>query len=168
MTQKCEDCIHTKVCFHRGNIVTDTYTHMGIKYNTEKCEHYITKDVVPKNEVEQLKRNLEQCENGYSQALHLERCKLADAKSEVEKLQAEVKVLTENSITSKYPCCVSCSRGLILTKSLEEYDELLADIATEVAREIFEEIEEVLNELGYFDEIDFKSLKKKYTEGKNG
>ena len=85
-------------------------------------------------------------------------------KSEVEKLQAEIKVLTENSITSKYPCCVSCSRGLILTKSLEEYDELLADIANEVAREIFEEIEDVLNNIGYFDEIDFKALKKKYTE----
>lgn len=34
--------------------------------------------------------------------------------------------------------------------------------ASEVAREIFAEIEEVLNHLGYFDEIDFNSLKKKY------
>ena len=33
----------------------------------------------------------------------------------------------------------------------------------EVAKEIFEEIENVLNNIGYFDEIDFKSLKKKYT-----
>lgn len=32
------------------------------------------------------------------------------------------------------------------------------------AREIFEEIEDVLNNIGYFDEIDFKALKKKYTE----
>ena len=37
--------------------------------------------------------------------------------------------------------------------------------ASEVARAIFEEIEDVLNSIGYFDEIDFKALKKKYTEG---
>ena len=46
-----------------------------------------------------------------------------------------------------------------------EYDKLIAEAKAEVAREIFEEIEDVLNNIGYFDEIDFKSLKKKYTEG---
>ena len=40
-----------------------------------------------------------------------------------------------------------------------------AMIREEVAREIFEEIEDILNNIGYFDEIDFKTLKKKYTEG---
>ncbi len=33
---------------------------------------------------------------------------------------------------------------------------------SEAAREIFEEIEDILNNIGYFDEIDFKALKKKY------
>ena len=98
-------------------------------------------------------------------------------KSEVDRLQAEVKVLTENSITSKYPCCVSCSKGLILTKSLEEYDKLLADIANEVAREIFEEIErkscvisETNHSTGYTRVVCYQisaeriaELKKKYT-----
>lgn len=32
-------------------------------------------------EIEQLKRNLEQCENGYSQELHFLQCKLVDAES---------------------------------------------------------------------------------------
>ena len=32
------------------------------------------------------------------------------------------------------------------------------------ASEIFEEIEDVLNNIGYFDELDFKALKKKYSE----
>ena len=32
----------------------------------------------------------------------------------------------------------------------------------EVAREIFEEIDGILNEIGYFDEIDLTELKKKY------
>lgn len=34
--------------------------------------------------------------------------------------------------------------------------------ASDVAREIFEEIGDVINNIGYFDEIDFRSLKKKY------
>ena len=36
--------------------------------------------------------------------------------------------------------------------------------ASDVAREIFEEIEDVLNNIGYFDELDFEALKKKFTE----
>lgn len=32
-------------------------------------------------EIEQLKRNLSQCENGYSQELHLARCKLEELKN---------------------------------------------------------------------------------------
>lgn len=36
--------------------------------------------------------------------------------------------------------------------------------ASEVAEEIFAEIEDVINNIGYFDELDFNALKKKYTE----
>jgi hypothetical protein len=45
----------------------------------------------------------------------------------------------------------------------------IADVAprAEVAREIFEEIEDVINNIGYFDELDFEALKKKYAEGRN-
>ena len=92
-------------------------------------------------------------------------------KSEVDRLETEVRLLTENSISAKYPCCVSTSKGLILTKSLEEYDKLLADIASEVAREIFAEIEKILIDSDYipdcarFVDIDkLAELKKKYTE----
>ena len=35
-------------------------------------------------------------------------------------------------------------------------------LASEVAREIFEEIEDILNNVGYFDELDLNALKKKY------
>lgn len=69
----CKDCIHYGICtFHiTGN-------------ENEKCPHYTpTADVAPKSEVEQLKRNLEQCENGYRQTIHLLQCKLKNAKSEV-------------------------------------------------------------------------------------
>lgn len=47
-----------------------------------------TADVVPQSEVEQLKRNLEQCENGYRQQIHLLQCKFADEKRVIfEELQ---------------------------------------------------------------------------------
>ena len=49
-----------------------------------------TADVVPKSEVEQLKRNLEQCENGYRQQIHLLQCKLTDEKSKVREIFEEI------------------------------------------------------------------------------
>ena len=49
----------------------------------------------------------------------------------------------------------------------ETYNDGYAEGGREVAMEIFAEIEDVLNNIGYFDEIDFKSLKKKYTEASN-
>lgn len=42
---KCKECIHEKVCLHRANIQNDTYAYMGVKYDTEKCIHYIPVDV---------------------------------------------------------------------------------------------------------------------------
>ena len=39
--------------------------------------------------------------------------------------------------------------------------------ASEVAREIFEELEDVLDNLGYVDELDFFAIKKKWTEGEH-
>ena len=44
----------------------------------------------------------------------------------------------------------------------EQYRKQFEEARTDVAREIFEEIEDVLNNIGYFDEIDFKALKNKY------
>lgn len=49
-----------------------------------------TADVVPENEYEQLKRNLEQCENGYRQQMHLLQCKLADAENKVREIFEEI------------------------------------------------------------------------------
>lgn len=39
--------------------------------------------------------------------------------------------------------------------------------SSDIAREIFKEIEDVLNNIGYFDAIDYNELKKKYTESEN-
>lgn len=51
---RCEDCIHENVCEHRANIQTDTYAYMGVKYDTEKCKHFVPADVVPKSEVKEM------------------------------------------------------------------------------------------------------------------
>lgn len=111
-------------------------------------------------EIEQLKRNLEQCENGYTQELHLARCQLADAKSEVEQLVQ------------------GCTR-LVQEKDalIKNYAECMKDYASE----IFAEIERIILDNTYPDfnrehkPINiwkaktgydaFYKLKKKYTEG---
>ena len=105
-----------------------------------------TADVVPKSEVEQLKRNLEQCENGYRQQMHLLQCKLADAESEVKALKDNIKFLQDRRFQE------------------------LSEVRQEVAREIFEEIDELDIQLNNGD-LDIKyfssavaELKKQYTE----
>lgn len=46
---KCKDCIHEKVCVHKANITSDAYAYMGVKYDTEKCDHFFpADDVVPR------------------------------------------------------------------------------------------------------------------------
>ena len=70
-----------------------------------------TADVVPKNEVEQLERNLKQCENGYRQEMHLLQCKLADEQSKVGEIFEEI-----DDITDLF------AKGLI--DELEMYDKL--------------------------------------------
>ena len=104
-------------------------------------------------------------------------------KSEVEHLEREVRLLTENTITVKYPHCVVGSYYAVLTKSLEDYEKVIADISSaaqaDVAREIFEEIGKILYKhtknaikeksvtceltIDYIGE-DIAELKKKYTE----
>ena len=65
-----------------------------------------TEDVVPKSEVEQLKRNLEQCENGYKQQMHLLQCKLADEQSKVGEIFEEI----ENRAFGFGACFVEMTR----------------------------------------------------------
>lgn len=60
----------------------------------------------------------------------------------------------------------------IMIEGLADWSDVIAEElynagyhkASDVAAEIFAEIEEVLNNGGYFDELDFNALKKKYTE----
>ena len=119
-------------------------------------------DVVPKSEVEQLKRNLEQCENGYSQELHLARCQLADAKSEVEKLQKELEIWKQNRFNLFQRLgCYEMAKQKIASEIFAEIDKKLNKARLDCRR--------VLNSEGvlYVSAIRgiISELEKKYTEG---
>ena len=58
-----------------------------------------------------------------------------EEQAEIERLKRELDLVIENSISARYPHCVLCGNGAILTKSLEEYDELIADISAEAYKE---------------------------------
>ena len=67
-------------------------------------------------------------------------------KTEIERLQAENKLLIEMNISTKYPHCVLCGNGAIFTKSLEEYDKLIADILAEAIKEFAERFSQTAKE----------------------
>ena len=61
--------------------------------------------------------------------------------AENERLNREIDLVAKNSISAKYPNCVFCSKGVILTKSLEDYDELIGDISAEGIKKFADNIE---------------------------
>lgn len=68
--------------------------------------------------------------------------------------------------------CMSCTHFVNATKcaaivSAKKLYKADYRKASEVAREIFEEIEEVINHIGYLEELDFNSIKKKYGGNNN-
>lgn len=84
-------------------------------------------------------------------------------------------------LTYKLECLLCHATGSRLSKSTyslntmetavtdyiqESIGEAEAETIKETAAEIFAEIEEIINNIGYFDELDLEALKKKYTEGK--
>ena len=68
--------------------------------------------------------------------------------AEKERLKTEVKLLSENSITAKYPHCVLTGNGAIFTKSLEEYNRLLENISNNVIKEFLQKAEDVFKQKG--------------------
>jgi hypothetical protein len=122
---------------HNGNIICSAELWEQIASIIES-----TADVVPKSEVDRLTVELEAMRtSANSYKMHYE-----STKNKVEELEGELVVWKQNRFN--------------IFQSIELYDKTRA----KVAREIFEEIEEVLNNIGYFDEIDFKALKKKYAK----
>lgn len=82
-------------------------------------------------------------------------------KAEIERLQLEkadiqrdLQIVLDNSLSVKYPTRVSCEKGMILTKSLEEYDKLIGDIGAEAIREFAER----LKKHSYFDHKDQRKV----------
>ena len=65
-------------------------------------------------------------------------------KTEIERLRTENKLLLENSLSTKFPFCVLCGNGAILTTSLAEYDKLIEDISTKAIKNFAEKVKEKL------------------------
>ena len=75
----------------------------------------------------------------------------ANLKAEIERLKLELadtkrdlKIVCDNSISVKLPHCVLCGKGAILTKSLADYDELIADISAESYKEFAERLNSLI------------------------
>ena len=65
-------------------------------------------------------------------------------KTEIERLQAENKLLLEKSLSTKFPLCVLYDNGAILTTSLSEYDKLIEDISTKAIKNFAKKVKEKL------------------------
>ena len=63
--------------------------------------------------------------------------------AEIKRLEAENKALIEYGIHERYPHIVLCNNGAIFTKSLEEYDKLIADISTNAIKEFAERLKNI-------------------------
>ena len=75
---------------------------------------------------------------------------IEEKQAEIERLENEVKLLTQNSITEKFPHCVLCGNGAIITKSLEDYDKIIADISLEAVKEFAEKLKnEIISDTAY-------------------
>ena len=86
--------------------------------------------------INRLQSRVEKCEK----VEHFADKTIATLQAENERLEAEVKALIEHSIHERYPHIVLCGNGAIFTKSLEEYDKLIADISAEARKEFAERI----------------------------
>ena len=130
-------------------------------------ENAPTEDVVPRSEVEQLQRNLEQCENGYNQQIHLLQCKHKD---EVERLTVELEAMrgAANSYKMHYEKGKQqvAERYMLKADGSLEMIPTVESVRAEVAREIFEEIENIIIDgcevYHTMEPEDFAELKKKY------
>ena len=79
---------------------------------------------------------LEQDEVNRSVTMREKTLRIVEEKqAEIERLENEVKLLIQNSITEKFSHCVLCGNGAIITKSLEDYDKIIADISLEAVKE---------------------------------
>ena len=103
-------------------------------------------------ENEQLKRNLSQCENGYSQELHLARCKIEELKSLctsedklIKELRAEIERL-ENAIIAlmSYLDILGADKTdtSFINQATEFNKQIRADIKSEAIKEFAERLKE--------------------------
>lgn len=115
-----------------------------------------------------LENRLKECENGYEGTLFLDRCKLHDAEEKVKQLTEENERLKADVVPrSKYEKLEREFTELDFEcERLEKVEENYHKAKTDVAREIFEEIEKTIMNTNWtsqnYKEWYFGELKKKY------
>lgn len=73
---------------------------------------------------------------------------ISNLEAEIERLQKKVNLLMKYSMFAKYPHCVLCDNGVILTKSFEQYNNLVADISSKAIKNFAEKFEKKFYCLG--------------------
>ena len=135
---QCSNCEYSKKCdgYTQVNYALDLITRQKTENENLKVEN----------------QSLRSAAN--SLKMHYE-----EAQAEVERLKRELDLVIENSISARYPHCVLCGNGAILTKSLEEYDELIADISAEAYKEFAEKVKEFMhNKFKALDGYEFEYI----------
>ena len=69
-------------------------------------------------------------------------------KAEIERLEKENKLLTDNHPANTHNNCVAIDNGLIFTKTLADYDKLIGNIANEAIKEFAERLKTHLDQHG--------------------
>jgi hypothetical protein len=136
---------------------------MGVKYDTEKCEHYTSADVVPKSEVERLEYTLTGVMHSVDKWLDGEELKQDEVNRAIT-MREKTLLIIENA-KSGYEYLKK-----LLDDKCDRCIEGEKQRVVRVAREIFEDIEKYYKEKIYLlmDMPTYLAeLKKKYTESED-
>ena len=107
--------------------------------------------------ITRLQARVEKCEK----VEHFADKTIATLQAENEQLKKENKLLIDNDVRNKYPNCVLVEKGRIYTKTLDDYDELIADISAEAYKEFAERLKEIMQKYcGDITEDDLDNLLK--------
>ena len=132
LNKPCEECpLHDKKDEEGPCLDGDIYAlprRMVEIYNRQKTENIeLKKKVVAKNIV------------------------IETQKAEIERLQTEIKLLTENGVTAKYPHCSFLDTGIFLSKDPNGYEKWNAYVRNQAYKEFAEETKKRASMISFGD-----------------
>ncbi len=138
----------------RTKAILDLINHQKVELkNNENIIRFADKTIETANaEIERLKQNLEEAHIDIREHLaENERLKEENNRlqAENERLKNENTLLSQNSLANKYPHCVWIGDNLILSKSEQDYDKLIANIKAEAYKEFAERLKTEMFKINY-------------------